>query len=277
MNRRYFDPGRVPRSPYIPTTDAWLRAARPLPAQVDFSQLCTIRDQGPEGACTGFGETGQYQVARAVAGLPPKGLLFSPQFLYFLEGQREGHPGQDTGAVPTDGLAILEHIGVAPESLDPYVPGRIAPPSARALAAAAGYRIKSWSAVSRVAPASPRAALLPVLRLLAQRKPINVAISVYQSFENAPNGVIPMPGPDETLLGGHDLYLVGYKDDPAFPGGGYVKAANSWGTTWGQGGFALIPYAFASDPDLTLGLWSIELPPAARTRRSLLHRVCGGG
>lgn len=267
MSRRYFDPKRVPKTPYVPAAGRLLQVSAPLPSEIDFSGFCTIRNQGSEGACTGFGETGQFEVARAIAGVEPKGMLFSPQFLYYLEGLKEGHPGEDTGAVPTDGLAILEHIGVAPESLDPYVTGEILPPSAEALAAAALYRIQSWSAVSRVAAPSPQAVLQPVLQLLAQGRPLNIAISVYRSFEEAQGGVIPMPGPDDTLLGGHDMYLVGYKDDSAFPGGGYVKAANSWGGDWGQDGFALIPYVFAADPDLMLGIWSIELPPAAHSVR----------
>ncbi len=276
MKRRYFDPARVPRSPFIPATDALLHTSAPLASEVDFSNLCTIRNQGSEGACTGFGETGQYEVTRAVAGLRPKGMLFSPQFLYYLEGLKEGHPGEDTGAVPTDGLAILQHIGVAPESLDPYVVGQIRPPSKEAMAAAQQYRIKSWSPVSRIASRVPRTSLIPVLTLLAARRPLNIAISVYESFEAAAGGVIPMPGPGDALLGGHDMYLVGYKDDSAFAGGGYVMAANSWGTQWGRSGFALIPYAFAGDPELMLGLWSIELPRAAPRAVSLWRRVCGG-
>ncbi len=242
MTRGYFDPKRVPKTPFIPVTEALLKASTSLPSSVDFSGLCIIRNQGSEGACTGFGETGQYQVARAVGGYPEQGMLFSPQFLYYLEGLKEGHPGEDTGAVPTDGLAILEHIGVAPEELDPYVVGQILPPTKEAMAAAAKYRIKSWSPVSRMASGNPRTSLLPALRLLAQQRPLNVAIAVYQSFEDAKNGIIPMPGPDDPLLGGHDMYLVGYKDDENLPGGGYITAANSWGKDWGQGGFALIPY-----------------------------------
>ncbi len=276
MRYRYFDPQRVPKTPFIPAVDTLVRAPAPLPSKVDFSDLCVIRDQGAEGACSGFGETGQYQVARAVGGYPEPGMLFSPQFLYYLEGLQEGHPGQDTGAVPTDGLAILQHIGVAPEDLDPYVVGQIKPPSKQAMAAAGKYRIKSWSPVSRISSSTFRTSLMPVLQLLAQRGPLNIAIAVYQSFEDAANGIIPMPGPDDPLLGGHDMYLVGYRDDPTFPGGGCVTAANSWGKGWGQGGFALIPYAYVSDPELTLGLWSIELAPPVPPKAPLAQHLCGG-
>ncbi len=120
-----------------------------------------------------FGETGQYEVTRAVAGLRPKGMLFSPQFLYYLEGIKQDRPGEATGAVPTDGLAILEHIGVAPEGLDPYVVGQFRPPSSEAMAAAQQYRIKSWSSVSRIACRAPCTSLMPVLTLLAARRPLN--------------------------------------------------------------------------------------------------------
>ncbi len=266
MSRKYFDPQRVPKTPFVPHIPGAFDATD-LPASSDFSSLVTIRDQGTKGSCTGFGLTGQYEVARAVAGYPHRGMLFSPEFMYDEESAKEGHPGQDTGAVPTDGLAIAQHIGFCPEEFDRYTDTEMERPTAKQIAAAKNYRIKSWSPVARIASSDPRTALTPALRLLAQKRPLAIAILVHQSFENATGGIIPIPTANDPLAGGHCMFLCGNQDDPSFAGGGYGLAANSWSEAWGaaagghKGGFAKIPYAYLYDGPLTLGMWSIELFP----------------
>ena len=61
-------------------------------------------------------------------------------------------------------------------------------------------------------------------------------ISVYSSFMDATNGIIPMPGAHETLEGGHALLCVGYDDaDQTF------LFKNSWNTTWGIEGYGKLP------------------------------------
>ncbi len=47
------------------------------------------------------------------------------------------------------------------------------------------------------------------------------------------------------------MCLVGYKDDPEWPGGGYFILRNSWGKAWGSqcpygAGYGVIPYKFIS-------------------------------
>ncbi len=277
MARRYFSLDRIPRSPFLPPVGS-LRRAPKLPAKADFlARYVTIRDQGDEGACTGFAETGQFEVARRAQGYPEPELVFSPQFLYYLEGKVEGHPGADDGAIPTDGLAILEHIGCCPESYDVYVAGDIQPPSAKAMAVAIRYRIQSFAPVSRVnrMASSPRQGLRPLLQLLAARRPVNAAIAVYRSFEQTADGQIPMPGSagQDQLLGGHDVFLVGYGDEATAPGGGWIKGVNSWGRAWGDKGFFYLPYAYVYDAALTPGMWSIVLP--SKSRPALCARLCG--
>ena len=49
----------------------------------------------------------------------------------------------------------------------------------------------------------------------------------------------------ETLLGGHAITLVGYNTKTQ-----YFMFQNSWGTSWGQGGYGFLPYAYIQDPHL---------------------------
>jgi C1A family cysteine protease len=65
---------------------------------------------------------------------------------------------------------------------------------------------------------------------------------VFESFESdeaARTGIIPMPKPGEQQLGGHALLCVGYDDDRE----SYIFQ-NSWGSDWGNKGFAYIPYQY---------------------------------
>ncbi len=45
------------------------------------------------------------------------------------------------------------------------------------------------------------------------------------------------------VFDGHCVILIGYEDDPNFPGGGVFLFRNSWGENWGDGGYAKMPYA----------------------------------
>lgn len=75
--------------------------------------------------------------------------------------------------------------------------------------------------------------------------PFVVGILVYSSFETnkvASTGMVPMPGPKESLLGGY----------------WYVDTRNSWGTRWGDRGYFYIPYDYLLSTSLSSDLWSID-------------------
>jgi C1A family cysteine protease len=85
-------------------------------------------------------------------------------------------------------------------------------------------------------------------------------ISVYESFMAAQDGTIPMPGPGESLIGGHALLCVGYDN-----GTQRFTFRNSWSTNWpekpAQGiaaGYGTIPYNYLTDGDLASDLWVVQ-------------------
>jgi C1A family cysteine protease len=80
---------------------------------------------------------------------------------------------------------------------------------------------------------------------------------VYDSFQSdavASSGHVPMPGPDEQVIGGHAVLCLGYDNASQT-----FLLQNSWGTSWGMQGFFTMPYAYLSNPDLAGDFWSIRL------------------
>ena len=72
-----------------------------------------------------------------------------------------------------------------------------------------------------------------------------MGIAVYESFESqevARTGEVPMPGPDEKMLGGHAILCCGYNDDSQ-----RVTCLNSWSAGWGDKGYFTLPYKYITD------------------------------
>jgi hypothetical protein len=81
-----------------------------------------------------------------------------------------------------------------------------------------------------------------VIAALAQGEPTGLVIKITQDFLNAPGGVIPfspMVFPDKR----HAVIAtaVGVHDDT---GEQYIRVRNSWGTAWGQAGYAWLHFGY---------------------------------
>ena len=90
-------------------------------------------------------------------------------------------------------------------------------------------------------------------------QPVVFGFRVFASFESdavARTGVVPMPGADEALLGGHAVVAVGYDADR-------FVVRNSWGSAWGDDGYCTMPVEYVTDPVLAGDLWVLETVTAA--------------
>ena len=78
---------------------------------------------------------------------------------------------------------------------------------------------------------------------------------VYSSFESdyvTQTGMVPMPVPGESLLGGHAVIICGYNDfDERF------IMRNSWGTHWGDNGYFYLSYSYILNIN-NIELWIIS-------------------
>jgi C1A family cysteine protease len=223
------------------------RAAK-VPEDALLPHVPPIKDQGDEGSCTGFSLTSAREaewLRKGNAYLP-----FAPAFVYYEERRIERTIGQDAGATIRDGLKVLNKEGVCPEHTMPYRAGRYADaPPAGATAAAAPYKIASYHRLI---------SLVSVQATIVAKQPVVLGIAVYPSFEAVGrDGLVPMPAKDEAPLGGHAILVVGYRKDPAAPGGGRFILNNSWGTREGKEGQYFLPYAYVHNADYTFEKWTL--------------------
>ena len=206
-----------------------------LPASVDLRFACPpVEDQGQLGSCTANALAGAMEILELKAQKTLTDL--SRLFIYYNERAMEGDPNQDNGAQIRDGIKSLAALGVCPESEWPYDPAQFAvkPPStcyvdALACLISTYHRLQS---------------LDDMQVCLAEGVPFVMGISVFDSFESgavAKDGIVPMPEPDESCLGGHAVCVVGY--DMAKQ---TFLIRNSWGTDWGMAGYFTLPFEYVS-------------------------------
>jgi C1A family cysteine protease len=253
-------PAPVPRKiqkygwiPDLPDQRDHIYAAPPavlaaLPRSVDLRDQCPqeVYDQGQLGSCT----------ANAIAGAVEFGLLkqgltdFMPSrlFIYYNERAIEGTVQSDSGAMLRDGIKTLSKQGVCAEGLWKYDIAEFRrKPSAACYRAAVDNRVLSYQRVPQT--------LTSLKGCLAHGYPVLFGFQVYESFESqhvAKTGVVPLPGTDEQLLGGHAVLAVGYDDATT-----RFLVRNSWGPVWGQHGYCTMPYPYLTERNLSSDFWAV--------------------
>ncbi len=205
-----------------------------------YSRAGLILDQGQEGACTGFGLACVVNYLRwRKAGLPQRMESVSPRMLYNFARRYDEYAGEDyDGSSCRGALKGWFNHGVCLESDWPYSAAQTQPRygyAARASATTLGvyYRVEKKS-------------ITDLQAAIQEVGAVYVSAFTHDGWNQLPNqrrapsghaslAMIPFSGrPSET--GGHAFALVGFNDR------GFI-VQNSWGASWGSGGFALLGYA----------------------------------
>jgi C1A family cysteine protease len=223
-----------------------------IPRSVDLRPHCpAVYDQLSLGSCTAnaIAAAIQFDQMRQKFASP-----FTPSrlFIYYNERTREHTISSDSGASLRDGIKSIASQGACPEDLWPYLDDAqtfAKPPPKICYDVASQHRAVSYARVPRV--------LAQFRGCLASGYPFTYGFSVYDSFMSnavAATGVVPMPGPNEQLLGGHAVLAVGYDDVRKM-----FISRNSWNASWGLGGYFLMPYEYVLDPNLSDDFWTVRV------------------
>jgi C1A family cysteine protease len=214
----------------------------PLPSSVDLRhKMPPVYDQQTIGSCVANALVAAYEY------LTP-GFMGSRLFLYYNERKMENDVNEDAGAIASDGIKALEHLGICAETEWPYdiTKFAVAPP-AHCYTDALKHKV--------VKAHNVHPDLTSLKQTLASQFPVVVGIQVYESFESdtvAKTGIVPMPSSDEKCLGGHEILLIGYQDDKQ-----QWICRNSWSGSWGDQGYFYLPYAYLLDSNLSSDFWII--------------------
>ena len=224
------------------------RAGVALPPYVDLTaQMPAVYDQGSLGSCTGNAIAAAVEYTRRKQSLAD--FVPSRLFIYYNERDIEGTVSSDAGAEIRDGIKSVVSLGACAETEWPYDVSQFATkPSDQCYADAKKDLVTRYARVDQT--------LDGLRQCLADGFPVVFGFTVYESFESdavAQSGVVPMPTAGEDMLGGHATLMVGYDDAHQ-----QFIVRNSWGLSWGRGGYFLMPYAYPTDGDLASDFWQID-------------------
>lgn len=253
--RRY---GFKPGLPGVLMTPADTAGLNPKSEVDPRKSLPPIFDQGQLGSCTANATAAAFQYDSILDHGSGHGCgLLSRLFVYYGERKIEGQLGQgDTGAYGHDAFKVAAEVGIPPETDWPYdISTFEGPIPAKAIKDEPHYKLtKPVHAV----PHSEE----EIKRVLSNRQTVAFGFTVYESFESAEvadTGIVPMPKHDESVLGGHEVLIVGYLTSHPE----YALVRNSWGTSWGISGYFLMPWSYITSRTYSSDLRTIVRPAGA--------------
>lgn len=219
-----------------------------LPESINLRSTCPpVYDQLALGSCTAQAIAGAMQFDQ----IKQKLHVFIPSrlFIYYNEREMMGTVDTDSGAMLRDGIKSVNKQGGCPEVLWPYDIAKFrVPPPTQCYQIALKHKAISYRRVLQN--------LLQMRGCLAEGNPFVFGFSVYESFESDKvkrTGQVPMPGPNEAVLGGHACLMIGYDAEKQV-----FLFRNSWGDTWGDAGYGSLPEAYMLNSDLSSDFWTIE-------------------
>ncbi|KAF0218382.1 MAG: peptidase C1A [Geobacteraceae bacterium] len=183
-----------------------------------------ILDQGKEGACTGFGLATVVNYLLRTRKQLPSGVEASPAMLYNLARRYDEWPGEKyEGSSARGAMKGWHKHGVCSTPLWKEEKGRL---TAKVMDEAVSNPLGAYYRVNHKDLVAMHCALAEVDILYA-------TASVHEGWDQVDKkGIIPLR---DQMLGGHAFAIVAY-DEKGF----WIQ--NSWGDTWGMGGFACITY-----------------------------------
>jgi C1A family cysteine protease len=230
-------------------------AATPVPQTIDLRgspHMPPIQDQGQLGSCTAFGTLAAFDFINN----QQTGKFMKPSHLFEYYNSRliEGTAKEDAGAEIRDAIKAAVKYGAVQETAWPYTIAKFATkPAAKDYTAALKHQVVKYL---RVINDASKSGVTNIEVSLAAGFPVVFGATLYESFESqkvATDGIVPMPGPNEQVLGGHCQLIVGYDTASQM-----FLIRNSWGTSWALTGYEWMPYVYLTDTNLCDDFWTIR-------------------
>ncbi|AHH99745.1 hypothetical protein GCM10010174_16790 [Kutzneria viridogrisea] len=204
------------------------------PASVDLSPYAASPgNQGQVGSCVAWAiDYSAYSILMKEQGIT--GAPMAPMYTYAQIAR-----GNDQGSYPKDHFKILTSQGL--DTRADYWQGDYdytTQPTSAQRTNAAHWKLSGYTSLN-----TGSALKAGVQDSLAKGLPVVITIPVYGSFEkisrSAAQAYTYYPSSGEQLLGYHEITIIAYNDKG-------VRIQNSWGTSWGDGGFINVPWRFVT-------------------------------
>lgn len=205
---------------------------------------CPILDQGQIGSCVSNATYATFYIMS-------KGEIQLSRLHHYFCARAYGKLSltKDTGLNILAALKTVKSYGISSETYWPYVTikfTKLAPSSSFTKL----YKLNNYAYANVIQD------IAHIKECLILNLPVIIGVKVYTSFESETankTGIIPIPDPNETFLGGHCIIIVGFNDST-----GYFQFQNSWGSGWGDNGYGYLPYEYATDQTLTPDLFIVH-------------------
>jgi hypothetical protein len=222
-------------------TAAGMLGVTPVPASKDLREKWwAINDQGSTGSCVGWATADSLLRWHFVkAGRLSAKQMLSPRFIWMAAKETDEFTTQPTTFIETDGtslkaaLDIARRYGSVEDKVLPFGTGKLYPDEAATFYAIASLlKIASYINLGRN--------LANWRRWLATKGPILTRLDCDNNWMNARSTSGRLDVYDAmSAQGGHAVALVGYDQNQ-------FVVRNSWGTPWGDKGFAYASNAYAA-------------------------------
>ena len=210
-------------------------------------QFTPIYDQGQTNTCVANATCGALEI---VLGLQDKNSVvqLSRLFLYYNSKVTDKTTDKDDGTFIHSAFGTLKTLGVCPEDMWPFDSKLIGhQPGILCYKAGDDNKILNFYRIDSTG--SDR--VNDVEALIQTNSPVVFATEVSKEFENYSGGTKVFEAP-AVSVGGHAMVIVGVRTNAA--GKKEFRIRNSWGTSWGDNGFAWVSEDYLMS-DSTSDLW----------------------